>query len=198
MNAIIIFIRNPILGKVKTRLAREIGDLQALQIYNQLLNITRDVSLESHAIKYLFYSDFIENDDEWDSNYNKMLQTGNDLGERMKVAFQSILQRHSKCIIIGSDCPYISEKLIESAFTSLDQNDVVIGPAKDGGYYLLGMNKLILEIFTDMAWSQQHLLTQTKAKLDELNYSYCELDILEDIDTLKEWENYKKSINQSN
>ena len=65
MNAIIIFIRNPILGKVKTRLAREIGDLQALQIYNQLLNITRDVSLESHAIKYLFYSDFIENDNKW-------------------------------------------------------------------------------------------------------------------------------------
>lgn len=141
-NALIIFIKNPQLGKVKTRLAKTVGDEKALEIYLELSKITRENCQILRGVQsYVFYSDFINKNDEWSNDiFEKAMQSGDDLGDRMLNAFTFILQNHSKACIIGSDCPTLSAAILEAAFETLDNHDFVVGPSTDGGYYLLGMN----------------------------------------------------------
>ena len=151
-NALIIFIKNPQLGKVKTRLAKTVGDEKALEIYLDLSKITREncqiLSQKTQLLRgqstiqpYVFYSDFINTHDDWSSEiFKKAVQSGDDLGDRMSNAFASILKNHEKACIIGSDCPTLSAAILEAAFEALDNHDFVVGPSTDGGYYLLGMN----------------------------------------------------------
>lgn len=189
--ALLIFVRNPELGKVKTRLARDTGDEQALRIYLALLAHTRQAALAVDAHRYLFYSNFIDREDDWpNSDFVKHLQPSGDLGRRMLQAFELALQQHHKAVIIGSDCPQLSSELIQQAFSKLDQHEVVIGPAEDGGYYLLGMQKVYPELFLDMTWSTANVLTQTTARLKQSNTSYALLDTLSDIDYLADWQQH--------
>ncbi|MEO5581422.1 MAG: TIGR04282 family arsenosugar biosynthesis glycosyltransferase, partial [Saprospiraceae bacterium] len=131
--ALIIFVKNLVPGKVKTRLAKDVGDTAALEVYKSLMDHTRLVVSQIDATKLLFYSDRVERLDSWpEKKYSKNLQTGENLGERMFNAFKQATE-YDKKIIIGSDCPGISPTLIEAAFTALDYHDAVIGPAVDGG-----------------------------------------------------------------
>ena len=161
--ALIIFIKNPVLGKVKTRLAATVGNLKAFEVYKKLLNHTRKITLLIDADKFLFYSDFLNREDEWSNDrFVKHLQKGNDLGERMCNAFEYIfLNKYQKVIIIGSDCIDLSTSVIEDAYMLLDDTDVVIGPAKDGGYYLLGMKNPHQCLFRNVSWSTSQALKQT-------------------------------------
>lgn len=194
--ALIVFIKNPVLGKVKTRIAVTSGEFTALQIYLQLQVITRKQCINYQGSKYLFYSDFIDTNDAWDSNlFNKKLQTGNDLGIRMKHAFRELFLQHSKVIIIGSDCPYLKTNHIQEASKLLDTYDCVIGPAKDGGYYLLGLNSLHKSLFQDKNWSSATVLYESILDLKQLNLSYKMLEVLEDIDTLESWNRFLESDN---
>lgn len=183
-NALIIFIKNPVLGKVKTRLAGTVGDETALEVYKELLNYTQKITLLIDADKFLFYADFLQREDEWPNDrFIKHLQKGNNLGERMYTAFEDIfLNKYQKVIIIGSDCLDLSASVIEDAYKFLNESDVVIGPAKDGGYYLLGMKELHQCIFKNVSWSTSHVLKQTLSicKSQHLNYSL--LPTLTDID----------------
>ena len=133
--ALIIFTRNPELGKCKTRLAATIGDESALEIYKYLLQHTAKLSEKVKADKYLFYSESIKREDIWDATiFNKKLQQGNDLGERMENAFTELFELgYEKVIIIGSDLLDLSSDDVNEAFDFLNENDTVIGPAKDGG-----------------------------------------------------------------
>ena len=190
-SALIIFIKNPRLGKVKTRLARTVGDKKALQIYRALLGHTRLVSLSLEMDRNLYYSHFIDHNDDWsDDDFVKQLQLGNDLGARMSNAFQETLKQYDKAIIIGSDCASLSPELIKNAFKLLDDNDFVIGPALDGGYYLLGMTQLHLEIFQDIEWSTASVFDTTIQKIEALNKTYALLPKLSDIDTEADWIKY--------
>ena len=132
---LIIFVKNPVLGKVKTRLAAGIGEEKALEIYRQLLAITQTAAAKSSCMRHVFYSDEIENDS-WDDNkFNKHVQEGKTLGDRMNNAFEKVFAlRARNAVIIGSDCPQITTEIIDQAFVNLKEKDVVIGPAKDGGY----------------------------------------------------------------
>lgn len=188
---IIIFIRNPELGKVKTRLATSVGDDKALHIYVELLRHTREVCSEVVCNRYLYYSDTINHTDDWsDALFIKRLQSSGDLGVKMQSAFEEVLNETDKVIIIGSDSPQISPDHINGAYEALDNHDVVIGPTYDGGYYLLGMKKMHKSLFQDIAWSTESVFDQTVAKFNKESLSYKVLDQLADIDYAEDWKKW--------
>ena len=189
--ALIIFIKNPALGKAKTRIAKSTDDTTALSIYNKLLESTRRTTVMVDAQKYLYYSDFIDKEDKWNPLvYKKMLQRGIDLGERMMDAFIEVLSYNDKAIIIGSDCIYLTKDIIDQALEALDHHDVVIGPAKDGGYYLLGMKHTQMDLFLNISWSSGQEFKQTLSKVKGKGLSYFLLETLNDIDHIEDWEEY--------
>src|SRR5690554_4685236 len=153
--ALIIFIKNPEPGKVKTRLAKTIGNKSALAIYKRMLRHTMNVSLQLKVNRQVWYSSFVDKSDNWNSSrFKKYLQTGDNLGERMKNAFaQAFRENYKQVVIIGSDCPELSARLLDDAYRALQASDLVIGLAEDGGYYLLGMKTFQPQLFTDIPWS---------------------------------------------
>lgn len=187
-SALIIFVRNPVLGKVKTRLAATLGNERALEIYKLLLAHTNEISKNLSAAKYVFYEDFVNTNDMWQNDvYRKKLQAGNNLGERMRNAFDELFQKgYEKIIIVGSDCYELTSDILNEAFYSLTKTDVVIGPAKDGGYYLLGMNHFVPQLFEDKKWSSNSVYTDTVNQIKALNKSFTSLAILSDVDEEKD------------
>lgn len=183
--ALIIFVRKPELGKVKTRLAASIGVEAALAVYQQLLKHTQAISSSLQCDKYVFYVDEIEEEDIWHQGYLKLLQAQKDLGGRMKAAFTQLFEKgHQRICIIGSDCFDLTPSLITSSFSLLHQHDVVIGPAKDGGYYLLGMRGEIKDVFDGIEWSTEKVLVQTQEKIIQHGLSSALLPVLTDVDTI--------------
>ena len=188
--ALIIFIKNPVLGEVKTRLATEVGAQEALRIYQKLLTFTRGISSKVRASKVLYYSKRIL-DDEWGNDlYIKRVQHEGNLGQKMAGAFSEELKTFGKAILIGSDCPQISPEIIEEGFASLDIHDIVLGPSKDGGYYLVGMKKFIPGIFRNITWSTDSVLDETIERFSELHLSYQLLEELADVDHYEDWLRY--------
>ncbi len=184
-NLLIVFVKNIILGKVKTRLAKTIGDVGAFQIYQELVAITERESKNVTADKHIYFSDVII-PSKWEGN-EKFVQEGKDLGERMKNAFiEGFEKGYKNIIVIGSDLPNISKEVIERGFEELDSNDLVFGPADDGGYYLLGMSQLNTSVFDDKPWSQSALLDVTLQELSEQQKSVSLLETLNDIDTFED------------
>lgn len=188
-NVLILFTKNPELGKVKTRLASTVGDEKALEIYNQLLDYTRDIAEQVAVQKDIYYAWSITENDRWSRpNFIKKVQVEGDLGAKMLDAFmQSFQEGKEKVVIIGSDCAEIHPTDIEKAYQALENNDVVIGPALDGGYYLLGMNYLIPEIFTNKPWSQEELFDVTTKELKSLQKTVHLLSPKSDIDYEEDW-----------
>lgn len=188
-NLLLIFTRNPVLGQCKTRLARTIGDRAALNIYRFLLKHTARIA---HAVDNtdvrVYYSDEIGRNDCWDeSRFAKRRQKGADLGERMKNAFEEgFADGYRNICIIGSDMYDIDTPDIEEAFGLLSEKDAVIGPAEDGGYYLLGMKKPIPGIFDRMAWGTNTVFRETLNRLVSLDYA--ELAVRNDIDYYEDLE----------
>ena len=186
-NLLLIFTRNPELGKVKTRLAKTIGAEKALAIYKFLLAHTKKVTEKIACDKAVYYSVKVKEDDLWNGEiYQKKQQLGEDLGIRMQNAFQDAFANgYEKVLIVGSDLIDLSEEIIEKGFLQLASNDVVIGPAEDGGYYLLGMKSVHPNVFKNKNWGtssvREETLNDLKDKkvhlLDELN----DADVLDDI-----------------
>ncbi|MEH0155823.1 TIGR04282 family arsenosugar biosynthesis glycosyltransferase [Limibacter armeniacum] len=181
---LIIFVKNPEPGKVKTRLAATLGNEKAVAIYRELLAHTEKVTSSLNLVKKVYYGDYINVEDIWDNvDYYKALQEGDSLGERMSNAFEHAFEEGAdEVVIIGSDCPEINKETIEKAFDSLLKNDVVIGPAEDGGYYLLGMNKFTPELFRGKKWSTSSVLNDTLKDTGKLQLSVTLLDMYTDID----------------
>lgn len=189
--SLIIFIKNPALGKVKTRLAATIGDEAALAVYHKLSQRAREVALALDVPRHLFYSDFIDNHDAWDNAlFIKKQQVGQDLGERMHLAFVDTLQTSSKAVIIGSDCPLLTSEIVQVALDQLDEHPFVLGPALDGGYYLLGMRKPAPGLFENMEWSMEDVAKITLERMAELEASCYLLPALPDIDVEEDWQKY--------
>jgi rSAM/selenodomain-associated transferase 1 len=193
---LLIFIKNPEEGKVKTRLAQSIGDEKALKVYKELLRITKSVTDRLNCDHQVWYSKFIIEDDLWnDVSYEKRLQKGNNLGQRMKNAFSRAFEEdYKKVIIIGSDCPDITKEIIQQAWGELDKNELVIGPSKDGGYYLLGMTSFQPKLFNNKSWSTSSVLNETLKQADGLGLSYRLLPELNDIDTKEDLDAAKTVI----
>jgi len=182
-NLLIIFVKNLVLGKVKSRLAEAIGEEKALSVYKYLCGYTREVTQNIQCQKKVFYSDYIENQDIWENSlYEKTIQIGGDLGERMLNAFNACINKgYHKIVLIGSDNVEINEEIIESAFDHLEENDLVFGPAEDGGYYLLGMKKMKKQLFSNKQWSCSSVLKDSLA--DCKSEKLYLLPTLNDVDT---------------
>lgn len=183
-NLILIFTRNPELGKVKTRLAASIGNEKTLEIYKFLLQHTEKIVSKIEVSRRVLYSEEIIKNDIWDNNlYQKSLQSGIDLGEKMKNAFADGFEnKYKKVVVIGTDLHDLEISDIEIAFHELENNDVVIGPAEDGGYYLLGLKFIPKNIFENKEWSTETVLKDTLNDLK--NFKVHLLDIKNDIDTV--------------
>ncbi|MBT8245955.1 MAG: glycosyltransferase [Winogradskyella sp.] len=190
--ALIVFTRNPKLGKCKTRLAKSIGDKEALDIYKYLLQHTASVAKQISGKRFVFYSENIQEGDIWhNAFFNKRLQKGNDLGERMENAFKALFSEgFKKVIIVGSDLLDLNHEIIEKAYLKLDKNDIVIGPAEDGGYYLLGMKNLHKNIFKNKNWGTESVRAETLNDLK--NNSVYMLKELNDIDTFEDMQHYEE------
>ena len=181
-NLLLIFTRNPELGKVKTRLAKTIGNEKALEIYILLLKKTKEVTKNLNCDKAVYYSVKIRENDIWDENtYQKHQQNGEDLGVRMQNAFlKGFNDGYEKIIIVGSDLFDITPNHINNAFEKLNTNDVVLGPAEDGGYYLLGMTENHSAIFKNKEWGTSSVRKDTLNDLK--NNKVFLLNELNDID----------------
>ena len=199
-NLLLIFTRNPILGQCKTRLAATVGDKVALDIYRFLLNHTFAITKELPVHKQVYYSNEIWQDDIWDNSiFDKRLQQGSDLGERMANAFtKGFEEGFENIIIIGSDMYDLDMTDLEAAFNALIQNDFVIGPAEDGGYYLLGMNTINESVFKNKTWGKEKVFQST---MDDLkNYkvyllkSKNDIDLYDDIKHIEAFQPYLKNI----
>ena len=195
-NAIIIFVRNPERGKVKTRLAREIGEEKTLQVYTGLLQHTHDIMAGLDCDKFVYYAGYVNDNDLWENNiFQKRLQKGEQLGDRMMLAFFDLFQQgYSKLVIIGSDCPELSAPVIGEAFEKLGRSEVVIGPSSDGGYYLLGLTHLIPELFRNKTWSTDTVLKDTIEDTVRLKKQYSFLPELSDIDTAEDLQRYDQLL----
>ena len=189
-NLLLIFTRNPELGKTKTRLAKSVGNETALAIYKFLLDKTKEVTQNLSCDKAVYYSVKIRTNDIWNENtYQKYQQKGEDLGIRMQNSFQNAFDiGYKKVLIIGSDLYDLTENHINKAFQKLDTNDVVIGPAEDGGYYLLGMKKLQPNIFINKDWGTSTVRKDTLKDLEKVSVHL--LEELNDVDVIEDIENH--------
>lgn len=189
-SSLIVFVKNPQLGKVKTRLAAQTDKEIALKVYQTLLKYTRQVALGVNTHKEVWYSNKIEAEDIWKKNvFTKRVQKGANIGERMLRAFEYSFNegKSEKVVLIGSDCAELTPEIVNDAFSKLDDVDVVIGPAVDGGYYLLGMRVLIPEVFREIDWSTQKVLKQTLERMESERASHVLLKTLRDVDELEDW-----------
>nr|WP_041250431.1 TIGR04282 family arsenosugar biosynthesis glycosyltransferase [Christiangramia forsetii] len=184
---LLIFTKNPVAGKVKTRLAKDLGNEKALEIYKFLLDHSAKFTSSVNAAKQVHYSDSVNNNDIWNNEmYSKKKQFGEDLGERMLNAFKNgFEENYKKIIVIGSDMYDIDSNDIENAFEELENHEYVIGPAEDGGYYLFGMKSLNSDVFKDKEWGTSSVLKDTLKDLSnedvKLLESRNDVDLLDDI-----------------
>ena len=180
---VLVFCKNQILGKVKSRLAIKIGQKKALLIYSELVNKTASIVNSLSVEVHLYYSDYIEENDNFNpTKIKKFIQKGYNLGDRIINALNISFKKFSPVVIIGSDLWKLEISDIEDAFIILKNKNIVIGPSTDGGYYLIGMNYLDTKIFENKNWGQESVLNDTIRDIDDKTDIHL-LDEKTDIDT---------------
>lgn len=198
-NALIIFAKAPVAGKVKTRLIPDYSPVQANLIHQQLLEYTVaglshiggvDVQLHCAPDQQHNFFQYLK------SQYNISLadQVAGDLGQKMSTALFNGLLDYKKVVLIGADIPAIDTNYIQWAFSKLDRHPTVLGPAEDGGYVLVGLNKPQPAMFDGIEWGSANVLQQTIERLQpEIPLL---LDTLWDVDRAEDVERFKKLRNQ--
>jgi rSAM/selenodomain-associated transferase 1 len=189
---LLVFVKHPIPGEVKTRLAADIGDEKAVAIYRRLLSHTEAIVADLPVETFVYYGNELPEQDLWSQSSrvdDRLLQQGDDLGARMKAAFIDRFQAgKQRVIVIGSDCAELKTSHIVEAFRALSDNDAVIGPANDGGYYLLGLTRMVPTIFSDMNWSTEHVYKSTLRRFKKERIHWFTLPMLTDIDEYEDWQ----------
>ena len=182
--AIIVFLKDPDSREVKTRLARTIGQDKARKVYRQLVEGVKQPLLATGYDIILFYAENIPQSDTWGSGAAaRHIQDPGDLGHRMSDAFQRVFsQGYHKAVLIGTDILGLQTEYIKSAFSLLDELDIVGGPARDGGYYLIGMKQPHPEIFELEAWSHVNVWRDTRLLCEKYHLSYATIATLQDVD----------------
>ena len=188
-NTLIIFLKHPEPGKVKTRLAEEIGAQRAAEIYSAMAErIVSELSLcpEYHTLLQYHPPEKENEIRDWLANTRMRLraQSGESLGDKLSEEFEKIFSEDTeRAVVIGTDCVDITVDHLREAFSYLDEYDAVLGPARDGGYYLLGLRAHDSRIFGGIDWSTGLVLSQTIERLNSLSLRYILLEELNDIDT---------------
>ena len=190
MNALVIFIKYPVAGAVKTRLGAQVGHDLAADLYRIFIEQTFELSRNSSAeLVYVAYDPKVEFE-----KYHPLLpadffhfpQNGDNLGHRMFNAFNLVFSQGARrVIILGSDSPTLPVKYLDDTFKSLNAVDLVLGPAEDGGYYLIGLKQLHKALFENIEWSSTAVLKSTLAQARSLSISHSLLPNLYDVDELE-------------
>ncbi len=188
-----IFAKPPLPGRVKTRLIPDIGANKAAEVYRYCLEYSLAVTEQSGLDYRLFLSENC--DDALIQEHDYALQKGADLGARMFNALSDMLRSSGDgAIIIGSDCLDLNPTHIRRAAEALADHELVLQPAVDGGYVLIGCSRIDPALFSHVRWSTQEVLTQTMANAESLNYRVALLETLRDIDTLRDLEHYPELL----
>jgi uncharacterized protein len=197
---LIIFSRYPEPGKTKTRMIPALGALGAAELQREMtehtlktaiaLNLARKIAIEVH-----FAGGNIQLMKEWlKEDFDYIPQVSGDLGHKMRSAFErAFTSGNQRVVIIGTDCPDINQSILTEAFNSLQHHDLVLGTAEDGGYYLIGLNRSITELFQNIIWGTEQVLNQTKSIAQQLKLDVHYLTTLADVDRpedLKIWQEY--------
>jgi rSAM/selenodomain-associated transferase 1 len=185
MTCVVVYGREPIAGRVKTRLAASIGDEAAAELYSVLLarSVQQAVLTGFHAV--LAVSNHPGAGWQPPPDAALDLQRGSDLGARLKDTFdRRFSEGWSKVIIVGSDCPGMAAHHIQSAAVRLERYAAVVGPAEDGGYWLIGQRAPGTDLFSGIPWSSHTTMEATRRRLREKGTSWAEIDRLADIDTI--------------
>jgi rSAM/selenodomain-associated transferase 1 len=187
---LLIFARHPVLGQGKTRLASTIGPEAALAVYGELLDHTRAAADGVGALKTLWLAGEASASGmsfgDW-AGYEQRPQPSGDLGQRMHKAFATAFAAGATAaVVIGTDCPELTSAHLAEAFRQLATHDVVVGPALDGGYYLLGMRELVPEFFVNKLWSTPFVLAATLTDANRLGLRVAHLPPLADVDTAED------------
>ena len=162
--AILIFSKSADSGRVKTRLRPSLSEAQCLSLHIAFLKdtIAKCSLVEANIFLYLEGSGNLP----FDPCVPVRLQRGRDLGDRMRNAFAKSLERYQKVLIVGTDSPVVPPDNLDRAFQGLDSHDIVLGPAKDGGYYLIALKKVIPTVFAGIPWGTPEVLQKTLRKLE--------------------------------
>ncbi len=189
----IVFVKAPRPGTVKTRIAKTAGAARACAIYRELVGNVLQCLGSIRGAQLRFAPDDAANEIKpWlRADWTAIPQGGGDLGERLQRAFaDAFTSGAERVVIVGSDCPEVCAADIEAACQQLKTHDLVLGPAVDGGYWLIGMHARQPELFRAIAWSSDEVLAQTLARAKSLGLRIQLLRILGDIDTEADWNAY--------
>jgi rSAM/selenodomain-associated transferase 1 len=198
---LMIFCKAPVAGQVKTRLTSEITTEQSVQVHIELAQRTLQLATISHLCPVQLWCApstdhpfFAASAQAYQVTLKQ--QQGIDLGERMNHAFCSALNTYSCALIVGCDCPSLTEQDLEEALTALNQRKCcVLAPAEDGGYVLIGLNQPRPELFDNMPWGTGQVLEQTRLRIGHYNLHLYELKVQWDVDVLKDLARYH-ALNQ--
>jgi len=193
MNTLALFAKNPEAGKVKTRLGKILGMENAKHLYEAFL---KDLIIQHKEQPYHFtiFSNSLNLFPLKDLGGGGTLlkqQEGNNLGDKMQHAFRTLLKTSKKVVIIGSDMPHLTPKIVNEAFNSLEDHDIVLGPTEDGGYYLIGMKK-DHDVFTGIPWSTKEVLQKSLKKIEDNHLTHhllekgFDVDVIDDMHKLDE------------
>jgi len=193
-----IMIKYPEPGRVKTRLAKDIGDSRAAAVYRQVVELimtnTSPSGQEYGRVVLYDPSERLSDFEQWLPGHDFMLQLGHDVGERMDNAIRDLLaQGAEKVVLTGADIPALNAAIITRAFAALDHADVVIGPAADGGYYLIGMKEPHREIFQSIPWSTEKVFEVTVSRIRASELSCSQIVTLFDIDRVEDLGDHSSS-----
>ncbi len=191
MDTLLVFLKAPRPGAVKTRLSAALGDVAAAGLYRALAEETvRRTNPRAGAYQRLFCfapADAQLEMEAWFPAATWIAQEGSDLGERMRAAFDAAFVRGAhRVAIVGTDAPAVGREIVAEALASLDDHDLALGPASDGGYYLMALSRPRPALFTGIAWSTASVFASTTERAGALGLSVRVLETLPDIDTLED------------
>jgi rSAM/selenodomain-associated transferase 1 len=196
-SVLMIFCKAPVPGQVKTRLIPELTAEQAAKLHIELsLKTLQRAVLGKLCPVQLWCTPSTDHEffSEAKTAYPLILkqQQGADLGERMHLAFCSALAGYSHALLMGCDCPSMTEQDLEQALMALNQdNEVVLAPAEDGGYVMIGLSRPHPELFENMDWGTDQVLAQTRAQIKRYKLRHYELNEQWDLDTPRDLERYR-------
>lgn len=191
-NLLGFFAKFPEPGKVKTRLAKDIGPGAAAAFYRRITEyvLKRTSPLDSGYLRIVFYTPdaMRQRFEEWLRSEVMRPQRGTDVGERMANALEEMFEMGAKkAIVVGADIPGLHRGIIDRAFGALDSADIVVGPALDGGYYLIGMKSTHPEIFLNIDWGTGEVFSKTVFNIKKMGLHYCTVESLFDVDSLDDF-----------
>lgn len=186
-DCLIVFLKLPTKGNVKTRLAQKVGPEIAAALYRTFVADTLRIVSQSNyeALVFFYPPESLRAITDWLGEEMTLLpQEGSDLGERMLKAFRVTFQKASRAVLIGSDCPDLSPIVLNQAFEALKTHGAVIGPAEDGGYYLIGLNaEACTDVpFKGIEWGSASVFEDTMEAFGESGVSVCVLPVWHDVD----------------